>query len=125
PKYFGMNVAMNKGGYEDFDSILEKGKQPLSPEEFENVAEDSGALILDTRSAADFHKGYVPNSINIGLKGDFAPWVGAMIVDVAQPIILVTEVGAEEESITRLARVGFDHVVGYLQGGFESWKKSG
>ncbi|WP_089819587.1 MBL fold metallo-hydrolase [Kaistella treverensis] len=125
PKYFGMNVAMNKGGYEDFDSILEKGKQPLSPEEFENVAEDSGALILDTRSAADFHKGYVPNSINIGLKGDFAPWVGAMIVDVAQPILLVTEVGAEEESITRLARVGFDHVIGYLQGGFESWEKSG
>ncbi|KIA84501.1 beta-lactamase [Kaistella solincola] len=125
PKYFGMNVAMNKGGYEDFDSILEKGKQPLSPEEFENVAEDSGALILDTRSAAHFHKGYVPNSINIGLKGDFAPWVGAMIVDVAQPILLVTEVGAEEESITRLARVGFDHVIGYLQGGFESWEKSG
>jgi len=125
PKYFGMNVAMNKGGYDDFDSVLAKGNHPFSPEEFEKMAEDSGALILDTRSAADFYQGYVPNSINIGLKGDFAPWVGAMIVDVAQPLLLVTDEGSEEEAITRLARVGFDHVIGYLKGGFEAWKEAG
>lgn len=125
PKYFGMNVAMNKGGYETFDKVLEKGKNPFSPQDFENIAEETGALILDTRSAADFHKGFVPNSINIGLKGDFAPWVGAMIVDVKQPILLVSDSGTEEEAITRLARVGFDNVLGYLDGSFESWKNSG
>lgn len=125
PKYFGMNVAMNKGGYEDFDTILKKGSQPISAQDFEAVVEDSGALILDTRNAADFQKGYVPNSINIGLQGDFAPWVGSMIVDVKQPILLVTDLNAEEEAITRLARVGFDHVIGYLDGGFEAWKNSG
>lgn len=125
PKYFGMNVALNKGGYEDFDIVLKKGSHPVSAEDFEAVAEDSGALILDTRNAADFHKGFVPNAINIGLQGDFAPWVGAMIYDVKQPILLVTDLGAEEEAITRLARVGFDNVIGYLEGGFESWKNSG
>ena len=89
------------------------------------MAEDAGALILDTRSAAVFHKGFIPNSINIGIKGDFAPWVGAMIVDVRQPILLVSDLGTEEEVITRLSRVGFDHVIGFLEGGFESWEKSG
>lgn len=125
PKYFGMNVALNKGGYESFETVLKKGNNPLSVADFETAAEETGALILDTRSAADFHKGFVPNAINIGLKGDFAPWVGAMIVDVQQPIILVADVGTEEEVITRLSRVGFDNVVGFLQGGFESWKNSG
>ena len=125
PKYFGMNVAMNKGGYEDFDVIFKKGNHPLSPDDFEKVAEDSGALILDTRNAADFHKGFVPNSINIGLQGDFAPWVGAMIVDVQQPLLLVSDSGSEEETITRLARVGFDNVIGYLKGSFPEWEKSG
>lgn len=125
PKYFGMNVALNKGGYESFDNVLHQSNQPISAEDFEGVAEDSGALILDTRNATDFHKGFVPNSINIGLKGDFAPWVGAMIVDVHQPILLVSDPGTEEEVITRLSRVGFDHVLGYLEGGFESWKNSG
>ncbi len=125
PKYFGMNVALNKGGYEDFDVVLKKGSHPVSAEDFESVAEDAGALILDTRNAAEFQKGYVPNSINIGLQGDFAPWVGAMIVDVQQPILLITDSNAEEEAITRLARVGFDNVIGYLQGGFEAWKISG
>lgn len=125
PKYFGMNVAMNKGGYESFDTVKEKGLKPLSAEDFEAVAEDSGALILDTRPAADFHKAFIPNAINIGLKGDFAPWVGAMIVDTQQPILLVTEVGTEEEAITRLSRVGFDNVIGYLDGGFETWKNTG
>ncbi len=125
PKYFGMNVALNKGGYESFDNVLHQSNKPISAEDFEGVAEDTGALVLDTRSAADFHKGFIPNSINIGLKGDFAPWVGAMIVDVHQPILLVSDPGTEEEVITRLSRVGFDHVLGYLEGGFESWKNSG
>ncbi len=125
PKYFGMNVAMNKGGYESFDAVKEKGLKPLSAEDFEAAAEETGALILDTRSAAEFHKAFVPNAINIGLKGDFAPWVGAMIVDTQQPILLVTEVGTEEEAITRLSRVGFDNVIGYLDGGFETWKNAG
>jgi len=125
PKYFGMNVALNKGGYESFEKVLKKGNNPISVEDFETAAEETGALILDTRSAADFHKGFVPNSINIGIKGDFAPWVGAMIVDVQQPIILVSDLGSQEEVITRLSRVGFDNVVGFLDGGFESWKNSG
>lgn len=125
PKYFGMNVAMNKSGYKSFDEVLNDGKKPLSPQEFEEIAEETGALILDTRTAAEFHKGFVPNSINIGLKGDFAPWVGAMIVDVHQPILLITEKGAEEEAITRLSRVGFDKVQGFLDGSFDSWKNAG
>ena len=125
PKYFGMNVALNKSGYESFENVLHQSNKPITAEDFEGVAEDSGALILDTRNAADFHQGFVPNSINIGLKGDFAPWVGAMIVDVHQPILLVSDPGTEEEVITRLSRVGFDHVLGYLEGGSESWNNSG
>lgn len=125
PQYFGMNVAMNKSGYASFDEVLEKGNQPIAVEVFEDVAETTGALILDTRSAADFHKGFIPNAINIGIKGDFAPWVGAMIVDVKQPILLVSDLGTEEEVITRLSRVGFDHVIGFLEGGFKSWENSG
>lgn len=125
PKYFGMNVAMNKGGYESFENVMNKGLNPLSPNDFETAAEETGALILDTRPAADFHKGFVPNAVNIGLEGDFAPWVGAMIVDVKQPLLLVTEPGTEQEAITRLSRVGFDNVIGYLDGSFESWKNSG
>ena len=125
PKYFGMNVALNKGGYESFEKVLKKGNNPISVEDFETAVEETGALILDTRNAGDFHKGFVPNSINIGIKGDFAPWVGAMIVDVQQPIILVSDLGSEVEVITRLSRVGFDNVVGFLEGGFESWKNSG
>lgn len=124
PKYFGMNVAMNKGGYESFDKVMNKGMNALSADEFETLAEESQALILDTRSAADFHKGFIPNAVNIGLKGDFAPWVGAMIVDVQQPLLLIVDEGKEEEAITRLSRVGFDNVLGYLKGGFETWKNA-
>ena len=125
PGYFGMNVAMNKTGYKSFDEVIKTGKVALSPAAFETAAEESGALILDTRNSGDFAKGFVPQSINIGLKGDFAPWVGAMIVDVQQPILLVTEEENVEEAITRLSRVGFDNVLGYLEGGFEAWEKAG
>ena len=124
PKYFGMNVAMNKGGYDSLDTVMNRGLNPVSVEDFESFAEETGALILDTRSPADFHKGFIPNAINIGLKGDFAPWVGSLIVDVKHPLLLVADEGTEEEVITRLSRVGFDHVLGYLKGGFEAWKNS-
>ncbi len=125
PAYFGANVAMNKKGYESFDTVFSKANTPLSAEEFETVVEATGALILDTRNNADFYTGFIPQSINIGINGDFAPWVGSLIADVKQPLILVTEVGGEEEAITRLTRVGFDNIVGYLDGGFESWKNAG
>ncbi|WP_261510367.1 MBL fold metallo-hydrolase [Chryseobacterium paludis] len=124
PKYFGMNVALNKKGYESIDTVMDKGLNPIPVEDFETFAEDSGALILDTRGAADFHKGFIPNSINIGLKGDFAPWVGTLIVDVKHPLLLITDEGTEEEVITRLSRVGFDNVLGYLEGGFKSWQNA-
>ncbi|MCS7029378.1 MAG: MBL fold metallo-hydrolase [Bacteroidia bacterium] len=125
PKYFGMNVAMNKEGYQSFENVLKKGLHPIEVNQFEAVVEATNALILDTRPASEFYKGFIPNSINIGLKGDFAPWVGAMIVDVQQPIALVCTPGTEEEAVTRLSRVGFDNVVGYLDGGFEAWKNAG
>lgn len=125
PAYFGMNVAMNKSGYQSFENILNNGMRPLSVSEFEVAAEETNALILDTRTSGDFCKGYIPQSINIGIAGDFAPWVGALIADINTPILLVTETGKEEESITRLSRVGFDNVIGHLQGGFDSWKNSG
>ena len=125
PAYFGMNVEKNKKGYQSFENVLLKGLTPLSVEAFENTAEQTAALILDTRANGDFAKGFIPQSINIGLSGDFAPWVGAMIVDVNQPILLVTDSGMEEEAVTRLSRVGFDNVLGYLQGGFQSWLQAG
>lgn len=125
PKYFGMNVALNKGGYESLDIVMNKGLNPVVVENFENFAEETGALILDTRSPAEFHKGFIPNAINIGLKGDFAPWVGTLIVDVKHPLLLICDEGTEEEVITRLSRVGFDNVLGYLKGGFEAWKNAG
>lgn len=125
PAYFGMNVAMNKKGYDSFDEVLTQGMKPLTAEEFETAAEATGALILDTRSDKDFSKGFIPQSVNIGLNGDFAPWAGAMIVNVKQPILLVTETGKEEEAVTRLSRVGFDNVLGHLKGGFEAWENAG
>jgi hydroxyacylglutathione hydrolase len=125
PAYFGMNVAMNKLGYDSFENVLNNGMQALSANEFEVAAEETGALILDTRNNGDFHTAFVPQSINIGLKGDFAPWVGAMVADVKQPILLITEVGEEEETVTRLARVGFDNQIGHLKGGIQSWIDAG
>ncbi len=125
PAYFGMNVAMNKKGYNSFEQVLNHGMKALSVTEFEAIAENTGALMLDTRNDKAFAKGFIPQSINIGLSGDFAPWVGAMIIDVKQPILLITESGKEEEAITRLSRVGFDNVLGHLKGGFEAWKIAG
>ncbi|WP_396179345.1 rhodanese-like domain-containing protein [Flavobacterium sp.] len=125
PAYFGMNVAMNKSGIESFTTVLKKGLNPIEATQFETITEETGALILDTRSNGDFAKGFVPQSINIGIAGDFAPWVGALIADVKQPIVLVTDIGKEEETVTRLSRVGFDHIIGYLAGGFDAWKKAG
>jgi rhodanese-related sulfurtransferase len=127
PAYFGKNVEMNKQGYESFDSVLNKGMHALSPKQFEVVAEETGALLLDTRKGNDFALGHIPQSINIGLTGDFAPWVGALIVDVKQPILLITDLGKEEESVTRLSRVGFDNVIGHLKvdskpGKIPAWK---
>ncbi|MDD2820519.1 MAG: MBL fold metallo-hydrolase [Flavobacterium sp.] len=125
PAYFGMNVAMNKKGSQSFETVLNNGMRAIHAIEFESVADETGALILDTRNNKDFSKGFIPQSINIGIDGDFAPWVGALIADVSQPIILVTEIGREEETVTRLSRVGFDNLIGHLQGGFEAWQKAG
>ncbi|WP_348825449.1 MBL fold metallo-hydrolase [Flavobacterium aestuarii] len=125
PAYFGMNVAMNKNGYDSFHEVLEHGMNALSVSEFESKADETGALILDTRKNSDFAKGFIPQSINIGIDGDFAPWVGALIANVKQPILLITEPGREEETVTRLSRVGFDNLAGHLKDGFDAWKKSG
>lgn len=125
PGYFGMNVAMNKKGYESFETVLNNGMRALSVIEFEAAADTTEALVLDTRAASEFAKGFIPRSINIGINGDFAPWVGALIRDVKQPILLITELGQEEETVTRLSRVGFDNVIGHLKGSFASWKAAG
>ena len=125
PGYFPLNVKMNKEGYSDIDKVLQKGTQALSPNDFENVVNSTGALMLDVRSAANFVKAHIPNSIFIGLDGGFAPWVGELIVDTQQEIVLIVDQGREEEAVTRLARVGFDNTLGYLEGGIEAWKSSG
>ncbi|WP_437372672.1 MBL fold metallo-hydrolase [Maribacter litoralis] len=125
PGYFPKNVLMNIKGYESLDNIMDRATTPFSPEAFEAVANETGALVLDTRDAEDFARGFIPNSINIGLEGSFAQWVGEMIPDIKQEILLVTYKDKQEEAITRLARVGYDHTVGFLDGGFDSWKNSG
>lgn len=125
PGYFGMNVAMNKKGYTSFEKVLNQGLTPIKVNQLEAIVESSNALILDTRNPADFVDGFIPQSISIGLSGDFAPWVGALIVDVNQPIVIVTEPGREQEAVTRLSRVGFDNVLGYVEGGFQAWKDAG
>jgi hydroxyacylglutathione hydrolase len=125
PAYFPKNVVMNIQGYESLDVILERGKKALSVEEFEQLISANKSLILDTRNATDFAAGFIPNAINIGIDGNFATWVGELIVDIKQPIILITDEGREEESIIRLSRVGFDYAIGYLDGGIEAWKNNG
>ena len=125
PQYFPLNVKMNKSGYDDVESVLSRGLNPLDPESFEILANEAGALILDVRHQDEFVKGHVPQSVFIGLDGGFAPWVGALIGDVNQPLMIITPEGREEETITRLSRVGFDQTLGYLKGGIEAWKSSG
>ena len=124
PAYFPQNVLMNIKGYESFDSIMENAQKPLSPDAFEAAANETEAIVLDVRHQDDFVKGHIPRSIFIGIDGDFAPWVGALIADVKQSILLVIPEGREEEVITRLARVGFDNTIGFLKGSFEAWKKA-
>jgi rhodanese-related sulfurtransferase len=124
PFYFPENVAMNKKGVSSLEGVIQHSLKPLSVEAFTVLMEDDSVLLLDVRGPQVFCKGFVPGSVNIGLKGDFAPWVGTLITDMKQRIALVTEPGQEEEAITRLARVGYDGVVGYLEGGFETWDKS-
>ncbi len=124
PQYFPMNVKMNKEGYEDIDTVIKRGTHALTPEEFEVAANETDAIILDVRSEAEFATGHIPRAVFIGLEGDFAPWVGALIGDVKHPILLVTQDGQEEEAIIRLSRVGFDNTLGYLKGGFGAWKKA-
>ncbi len=123
PGYFPQNVLMNIKGYDSIDEVLERGTKALSPKEFEAVANDRDVLMLDTRAPQTFAKGFIPNSINIGIDGSFAVWVGTLIPDVKQEILVIADEGREEEVITRLARVGYDHAIGYLKGGFDAWKK--
>ena len=125
PAYFPQNVMMNIKGYDSLDSIIVKSNIGLSPREFEAVANQGDVVILDVRHENDFVKAHIPNSIFIGIQGNFAPWVGSMLRDVNQKLLLVIPEGREEEAITRLSRVGFDHVLGYLQGGISVWKSAG
>ena len=116
---------MNIQGYESIEEVMKRGTQPLSVNAFEAAANETGAVILDTRDAQVFAHGFIPNSINIGINGNFAPWVGTLIPDIKQPILIVADEGKEEEVVTRLARVGYDNAIGYLDGGFEVWKLAG
>lgn len=125
PAYFPMNVAMNKKGYESVDVVMNNGMRALSVAEFEAAAETMDAVMLDTRGAGDFSNGFVPRSINIGIDGQFAPWVGSVIGDVKTPLLLITDEGREMETVTRLTRVGFDNLLGHLSGGFAAWMSAG
>jgi hydroxyacylglutathione hydrolase len=125
PAYFPENVKLNKEGYESIDAVMQKGTRALTAEEFELAANETGALVLDTRSPQEFAKGYIPNAINIGIDGSFAPWVGALVPGVMHPLLIVADSGREEEIVMRLARVGYDNTLGYLQGGVAAWKEAG
>lgn len=125
PAYFPLNVMMNIHGYESIDKVLERGLHALSPDAFEAAANETGALMLDVRDGGLFARGCIPNSVNIGLEGSFAPWVGTMIPDIQQPLLIIAQPGTEEEVVTRLSRVGYDQVIGFLEGGIENWKKAG
>lgn len=125
PSYFPKNVIMNIKGYDSIDTVMERGLKALTPEEFEAAANETEALMLDTRDPAVFSQGFIPNSINIGIDGNFAPWVGALIPDIKQQILIIADEGREEEVVTRMARVGYDFAIGYLKGGFNAWKNAG
>jgi rhodanese-related sulfurtransferase len=124
PAYFPLNVKLNKEGYQDIEDIIKNSAKPLSVKEFEFIANETNAVVLDVRHQTEFVKGFIPQSIFIGIDGGFAPWVGALIKDIKQPILLIAPEGKEEDTITRLSRVGFDNVLGYLDGSFNSWKKA-
>src|SRR4030095_14459193 len=119
------NVMLNIKGYDSLDNVIEKSMKPLDVNQFKAMAQESDAIVLDVRNQNDFVNGFIPGSIFIGIDGNFAPWVGSLIMDVNQPILLIAPEGREEEAITRLSRVGFDHVIGYLNGGFASWQNAG
>ncbi|MGV3585511.1 MAG: MBL fold metallo-hydrolase [Adhaeribacter sp.] len=125
PAYFPLNVKLNREGYESFAKVLSQGTQALEPEAFEAAANETGAVLLDTRDPQIFVQGFVPNAINIGIDGSFAPWVGTLIPDIQQEILIIAEEGREEEVVTRLARVGYDHAIGYLKGGIAAWRAAG
>ncbi len=125
PSYFPLNVLMNIQGYDSIDTVLQRGKHALSPNAFEAAAEETDAIVIDTRDPQLFAKAFIPNSVNIGIDGNFATWVGTLITDIKHKILLVTEEGREEEAITRLARVGYDFCIGYLEGGFNAWQNAG
>lgn len=125
PAYFPENVRMNKEGYDSLETILQRGARALTPDEFETAANETGALVLDTRTAQVFAKGFIPNAINIGIDGSFAPWVGALVPGVSHPILLIADEGREQEIITRLSRVGYDNTLGFLRGGFAAWLTAG
>ncbi|GAB4026339.1 MBL fold metallo-hydrolase [Spirosoma gilvum] len=125
PQYFPKNAVLNKMGYERVDDVIQQGTQVLSPAAFEAAANEVGALMLDVRTAQEFAKGFIPNSINIGLEGQFAGWVGTLVPDLKQPILLITPEWKAEEAVLRLARVGYDNCLGYLQGGFTAWQSEG
>lgn len=125
PQYFAKNAAINKAGYESIDVVMERGARALNPREFEAVANETNALILDVRDKKAFVQGFIPNSIFIGLDGSFAPWVGALISDLMQPILIVAPEGRAEETVKRLARVGYDNALGYLAGGYAAWEAAG
>ncbi|MGG5505598.1 MULTISPECIES: MBL fold metallo-hydrolase [unclassified Myroides] len=124
PQYFPKNVLLNIGGYEQLDQVLDRAFKPLTLEMVDEMVETGNVLLLDTRSPQDFAVGFIPNSINIGLNGPFAVWVGELIQDLQQPLILITDPGKEEESMIRLSRVGYDHTVGFIEGGIDTWKKA-
>ena len=125
PQYFPKNAVMNRMGYDSFESVLQRGVVARSTVEFDQLANQEEALILDVRHESEFVKGFIPNSISVGLDGQFASWIGTLITDLKQPILLVTPEGREEETVTRLSRVGYDNCLGYLNGGIEAWRKAG
>lgn len=125
PQYFAKNAKMNKEGYTSFETVLKQGNTPLTVEAFEALASREEVLILDVRTQQEYVKGHIPNAIFIGLNGSFAPWVGTLITDIKQPILLVVPEGKSEEAVTRLSRVGYDTILGYLKGGIEAWIHAG
>jgi hydroxyacylglutathione hydrolase len=125
PQYFAKNAALNKSGYQNYSEILKKGSKALLVEDFEKIMQDKKPIVLDVRKPQEFAEGHIPDSLYIGLDGQFAPWVGTLILDIDSPILLITPTGREEETVMRLSRVGYDNCIGYLKGGFEAWKNAG